>query len=416
MRTEGHSALFVMTVPAHGDSGPVAYWIVAASLAAAAQRVIGDALILSPEGTFSPEEASRRGSRPSLAPRVQRRWRDAVPPSVEMAIKDVREVARARRLRRTLLGSVPDPQGVEFVWQYHAPFHRAGFELARRLSVPLVLHVDAPQVWESRRWGVRRLGWGGMLEAFGERPQFREADIVACPSDEIAEATRERGADPDRILVTPNGVDTDAFRPEILENGVRRRLGLEGRTVVGWAGSFRPYHGLSLLVETVAGLQRTHPGIALLLVGDGQERPRLEALVRERGMRDVVITGTVPHTDVPAMIGAMDIAVLPAENDRDFHYSPIKLREYMACGKAIVAPRLGEVARLVRDGRQALLVPAGDGTALTRALECLATDRALRESLGAAARAKAIDELSWDRQLERIRTALGRRAAASARA
>jgi len=413
MRTEDRRALFVMTVPSSGDSGPIAHWIIAASWAAAARRVLGEAWVLSPEGVFSPEEASRQGSRSALAPRAPRWWRGAIPPSVEIAIKDARELARARRLRRNLAGSLPGSHEVEFVWQYHAPFHWAGFEIARRLKRPLILHVDAPQVWESRRWGVRRPGWGRLLEASGERPQFRAADLVVCPSEEIAEATRRRGADPGRILVTPNGVDTTVFRPNGSRDGVRDRLGLGDRTIVGWVGSFRPFHGLSLLVETVAGLQRSHAGIALLLVGDGQERPRLEAIVRERRMRDVVITGTVTHEEVSSMIGAMDIAVLPAERDRDFHYSPIKLREYMACGKAIVASHLGEIGGLLSDGLDALLVPAGDGDALTRAIERLANDSVLRQKLGAAARAKAVDELSWDRQLNRVRLALDQRSGSS---
>src|SRR5439155_13245996 len=119
--------------------------------------------------------------------------------------------------------------------------------------------------------------------------------------------------------------------------------------------------------DALARRRRVLPGVVLLLGGDGPERARVEALCRRLGV-DAVFTGTVSHVDVPAYIAAMDAAVLHA-GATPFHYSPLKLWEYMACGKAVVAPRVGQLDELLTDGSEALLVPPEDPSAMAVALQ-----------------------------------------------
>jgi glycosyltransferase involved in cell wall biosynthesis len=104
----------------------------------------------------------------------------------------------------------------------------------------------------------------------------------------------------------------------------------------------------------------------------------------------------------------MDVALVLDRGDRDFHYSPLKLKEYMACGKAVVGPEVGELARDVKDGVEGFLVRPGDAESLAGAIEHLHRDPEHRRELGLAAREKAVREWTWDRQLSRVLDALDR--------
>jgi glycosyltransferase involved in cell wall biosynthesis len=379
------TAIFVMPAPATGDSGPVASWISIAQWADAARRVYGDARIVTPEGVLSPEEVLVSGSSPSLKPKHHSPLRRRVPVLVETAAK----------------GEVP-LDDVPLVWQYHYAFQNAGFDLARKLDVPIVLRVNAPQVWEARQWGVRRPLWGPAVERFGETPQFRSADVLACVSEEIAHVVQNRFGRKDGVLVVPNGVDAERFSPAISGESVRSKYDLQDKFVVGWTGSFRPFHGVDLALEAVAKLGHEIPELTLLLVGDGQTRRRTEELARSLGLRNVVFTGTVPFDEMAAHVAAMDLVLLPARKDPAFHYSPVKLWEYMAAAKPIVAAEVGQVATVLENSATGCLVTPGDVSDLVESIRELHDDPDRRRRLGAGARAKVLAEWTWDRQFQRV--------------
>jgi glycosyltransferase involved in cell wall biosynthesis len=297
-----------------------------------------------------------------------------------------------------------------FVWSYHEIFPSAGIELARRLRKPLVQFVDAPQIWEGRGWGVKRPGWGWLLERLAERPQLRQADVVACVSEEVARAVAQLGVPERRLLITPNGVDLERFSPRTSGREVRARLGLEERFVLGWAGSFRPFHGLSMAVEAAGCLRSSIPDLALLLIGDGHQRRSVEARAGSAGV-PLVITGTVPYDEMPAHVAAIDVPLVLDEGHWSYHYSPLKLREYMASGKPTVAARSGEVGRVVTDGIDGLLVDAGNVSAVADAVRRIHDEPGLRQALGRAARRTAVAKWSWDTQLDRLCAALEARRA-----
>ena len=124
-----------------------------------------------------------------------------------------------------------------------------------------------------------------------------------------------------------------------------------------------------------------------MLVGDGAERPRMADLAARLGIGDaVVFTGAVGHREIPQFVGAMDIGLVLANADEDFHYSPLKMREYMAAAVPVVAPRLGEIPRTLTDGADGLLYEAGDAAGLAAHLVRLHDDPALRERIGRAGR------------------------------
>ena len=390
----GRGAILVLPTVAAGQQGPVAAWVSAAGWASGLRHLLGQVWIVTPEGPMDPDALRRRAAVVTLAaPAGPRRYR-WVPLAGKTALKDIREWRRARAFRVDDAGPWRGAD-IACVWQRHELFHTAGPRLARALGVPSVVFVPAPLVWQAREWGVRRPGWGTWIERAGERGPLRSADVVACGTEAVAEQVRRIGVDPERIVVTPTGADLDLFRSRPDRDRARRRLGLEGRFVVGWVGSFRRFHALEHAVEAMAGLE----GATLLLVGDGPERAQVERRARELGV-EVKCTGTVPHDDIPEHLAAMDVGLIVAAEGGPFHYSPLKLAEYLAAGLAVVAPRAGALPAQLHDGVDAILVDPGRPEQLAGALRRLRDDPGLREQLGEAASAAATARWSWDRSVE----------------
>lgn len=393
-------AIFVLPSTTSGQQGPVASWVSTAGWARAARRVLGDVWIVTPAGLVDPDEARRRASHPRLSTVATPSWRRRMPTAAKIAAKDLRQWKRAQSFSVDPAGPWHD-HDIRFVWQRHDLFQMAGLRLARDLGVPSVVFVPATLVWESSQWQVRRPGWAAMLERFGESPALRSADLVACGSDVVAEQVHRLGVRDERILITPTGVDLTLFSPPSGASAKREELGLLDRFVVGWVGSFRRFHALEQAVDAVARMENA----VLLMVGDGPERARIRRLARDRGVT-AKFTGTVPHADLPEYLGAMDVALVLASPGQVFHYSPLKLAEYLAAGLPVVAPRVAQLADRLTDDVDAMLVPPGDAQALANSLQQLQDDFALRERLGKAARSAAEARWSWDHEVRRILASL----------
>ena len=146
------------------------------------------------------------------------------------------------------------------------------------------------------------------------------------------------------------------------------------------------------------------PGATLLMVGDGPERAHIEQAAVSLGVK-AVFTGMVAHHDLPRLLAAMDLAVVLGRVGEPFHYSPLKLAEYLAAGLPVVAPAVPQLTdRLVPD-RDAVFFPLGDVDGLADTLRRLATDPARLAGLAARAREIAVD-WSWDVQVRRLLAAL----------
>ena len=396
------AAIFVVAGSPTEQQGPVASLLSTAGWAGAGARVVGQSWVVTPAGVMSPAEARRRGSDPGLHSPDRTSLRRVAPGLLKTAVKDLRQWRRRGRFRIDPGGPWAETD-VVFVWQRHELFQRAGLRLASHLGVPSVLFVPATVVWEAEHWGIKRPGWERWLEAHGEAPALRAADVVACGTPEVAEQARRLGVSEARLLITSTGVDLEVFDQWSDPERLRGQLGLRDRFVVGWSGSFRRFHALEQAVEAVAHLD----GATLLLVGDGPERARIEQLARNRQV-PIVCTGTVPQSELPAYLRAMDAALVLAPEGVPFHYSPLKLAEYLAAAVPVVAPAVGQLSGRLTDGVDALLVPPHDTPALVAALQRLQRDADERARIGRAGHQVASATWSWDQQVRRVLAALPR--------
>ena len=400
-------AVFVLPTSTSGQQGPVAALVSTAGWASATRRVLGESWIVTPSGVVTASEARGRASAPSLASSTTPGVRSLVPVVAKTAAKDLRELRRARAFHVAPAGPWQG-HDLAFVWQRHELFHTAGLQLASALRVPSVVFVPATLVWQARQWGVRRPGWSHLVERFGERAPLRAANVVACGTQTVADEVVRIGVDEDRIVITPTGVDPELFTPAASGAAVRARFGIEQRFVVGWIGSFRRFHALDQAIAALTDAE----GVTLMLVGDGPERRRIEESARAAGV-DVVCTGTVDHHEMQSYLAAMDVAVVLAAPGDAFHYSPLKLAEYLAAGVPVVAARAGVLPEQLCDGIDSVLVPPGDTVALRSALLRLRDDPGERVRLGRAGRAAALERWSWDRSVQRVVDHLAERPAAA---
>jgi phosphatidylinositol alpha-1,6-mannosyltransferase len=201
-------------------------------------------------------------------------------------------------------------------------------------------------------------------------------------------------------------VDADVFTPAADGGAVRERYRLVGRPVVVCVSRLMPRKGQDTLIEAWPAVRAAVPGAALLLVGGGPSRSRLEKAVDAAGLRaDVVLTGSVPWEQLPAHYAAGDVFAMPCRTRNrglDVEGLGIVYLEASATGLPVVAGDSGGAPDAVLEGETGFVVPGGDADTLTTRLVALLTDPELRRRLGARGRAWVSEEWRWDTVAERL--------------
>jgi glycosyltransferase involved in cell wall biosynthesis len=255
----------------------------------------------------------------------------------------------------------------------------AGIFLAKLTRTPLLLEVNAPLAQERARFdGIGFNALATRLESW----VWRQADHVLPVSAVLAAHLAEAGVDPQRITVIPNAIDTDVY-DGIDAEAAKRALGLSGKIVLGFSGFMREWHGLDALMD-VLSQPDLPPELHVLFVGDGPARAGMEQKAAALGIADrMTFTGVVPRDRIAQYIAAFDIALQPQAVG---YASPLKLFEYMAAGKAIVAPSQPNIRELLAAEESALLFDPDQKDAMLATLLRLVRDARLRRRLGQAAR------------------------------
>jgi len=309
--------------------------------------------------------------------------------------------ATARRIDELCDAFRPD------VLQAHSPVLNAlpALWIGRKRRLPVIYEVRA--LWEdaavdhgktteeSVRYRTSRA-----LENFA----LRRADHITTICEGLRAEILSRGIASDRVTVIPNAVDGNELRVETMNDPVlRAQFGLEGKMVLGFAGSFYAYEGLDLLIDAIAMLAPRNPKLRVLLVGDGPQARNLKAMVTERGLQSrVFFTGSVPHGDVRRYYGLIDVLIYPRHRMRLTEIvTPLKPLEAMAYGRIFLASDVGGHRELVRDGETGFLFPAGDAMALAHAVEKILAEPALWPRVREQARRFVEKERTWSRSVAR---------------
>jgi len=244
-----------------------------------------------------------------------------------------------------------------------------------------------------------------LLERY-ERLNLDAAARIFVVSDVERRNLEARGVRAEKILVNPNGVDVERFRPGVGGAETRRELGIDDDEVLtGFVGTFGPWHGVEKLAAAIKSIPENQRA-RFLMVGTGSLRADVEQqLEAETKAGRVIFTGAVGHDRVPQLLDACDVLVaphVPLADGSEFFGSPTKIFEYMAMGKGIVASRLGQIGEVLVDEETALLVGPGNVDELRAAIVKLVEDQTLRERLGLRAREVAEREYTWEHNARRV--------------
>ena len=314
--------------------------------------------------------------------------------------KDVRRILYDRYLRGKLLRTFSkSPPDLIYV---RASLHSvAPVTLAREFNRPLLVELNAPLVAENIAY---RSGGNEQLASAAERRLLSAADAVLVVSDYLVDHAIGCGSHPDRVHVLPNGVDPELFNPAPADPEVRAQLGIGDGPVLGFVGGLRQWHGVEILPDLLQRLVGKYPQAQLVIVGSGPLERTLRQRIEELGLsRNALFTGMIDHQRVAAAIRQFDIALAPyPELDHKFYFSPLKLFEYMACGRAVVAADVGQICEIVVHGESGLLYPPGDLERLVEHCDLLLSEQSSREAIGEAAAGQILSKYTWDGNASRV--------------
>jgi glycosyltransferase involved in cell wall biosynthesis len=273
----------------------------------------------------------------------------------------------------------------------------AGVLLRKVTKIPLILEVNAPLARERKNFG----GVGfARFAAAGERWIWRNADVVLPVTAVLAAEISKAGVASTRLVVTPNAIDPGKFDPAYNTVGAREEFSLSGKIVLGFVGFVRDWHGLDQVIDMMARPDlpaNTH----LMIVGEGPALPDLKSKAKQLGVEDrVTFAGLIGRSKIAQTVAAFDIALIPKCVE---YCSPLKLFEYMAAGKAIVAPDQENIREILTSGTSALLFHVNSPGAMADGIVQLVRDAALREKLGREAQALITRRgYTWRANAERV--------------
>lgn len=315
-----------------------------------------------------------------------------------------------------------------FIYQRHGRNSISGVLISRITGIPLALEMNAVLSYESGKWS----GTGPVMRMFisiYENICIKHVHQIFTVSELLRKDMVRIGASPEKVVVNPNGVDVNIFHSRCGGDEIRKKQGLKNNVVVGFCGSFYPWHGIDLLAEVIKRTISTDKNISYLLVGDGPEMEKLKCIesrsedscgelnesnnkdsISDNGIKQfpdntswkqIIFTGRVNPDEVPAYLDACDILLLTIS--KGFEYSsPIKLFEYMAMGKAIICPDVGQMGEILDDGVDAVLIQTENVASFCEAIDDLVENKQKRGNLGIAARKKAVEKYTWKANVERV--------------
>lgn len=271
-----------------------------------------------------------------------------------------------------------------------------GFLVSRVWKSTFVFNVA--DLWPDcvQQLGLMRDGISLRAARALERWTYRRADYVNAVTERMKQILlTEKGLPPEKLLFLPNGVDTEMFCDRSPDVDLARSLGLEGKSVVLYAGNHGYIAGLEVALEAAKLVERM-PDIHFLFVGGGSEKARLLGLARELNLKNATFLDPVPVEELPRYMSIANCCLVTLRDCRLSEMArPAKTFAMMASGKPIVLSAAGESTQIVRDAEGGMIVPPGDPEAIAKAIIELNCNPTLARSLGVNARAYMRANFRW---------------------
>jgi glycosyltransferase involved in cell wall biosynthesis len=287
---------------------------------------------------------------------------------------------------------------VDWVYERFASFQALGRTFQRH-GTPWILETQGPFYEEAKH--DRRSVALARLARRHELTAYRECDVLVCVSYALRSLLlREAGLAPHKVIVVPNGVDPHLFVPR---DPARRT---DPRTLaIAYTGSLTAWQSLDVLLRAMGVLASEGVPLSLRVIGDGAMREEWETLARDLGLADRVrFLGKLPHAQVPDILAAADLGFAGHGRNRlgVLYHSPLKIYEYLAMAKPVVASASEDALTAVRDGENGFVYEPGDPADLARALRRAWSRRDHLLAMGARAREEVLARHTWRHRAEHL--------------
>ncbi|NIU86108.1 MAG: glycosyltransferase [Nitrosopumilaceae archaeon] len=298
-------------------------------------------------------------------------------------------------INRSLLALISNSRKYDFIYERYSLWSHSAIDFAKDNNIPSVLEINAPLIDEEKKY--RKMVNEQEATSIA-RKNFSNSSLITVVSEPIKKYVSSFVDDSSHIYVMPNGVNTEKFRnsykPEIDQ--------LENKFVIGFVGSLKKWHGVSLLIDSFYKFLDKNPDSILLIVGDSKEKENLVNQIECLGIQDsVIMTGAVAHSQIPGYLASMDIAAAPYLDDENFYFSPLKIYEYMAAGVAVLASDVKQIRTIITDMENGKLFSSGDQDSLCENLQYLKDNKEMAKKIGNAGK-KCVENNSWDNIANKI--------------
>jgi glycosyltransferase involved in cell wall biosynthesis len=266
--------------------------------------------------------------------------------------------------------------------------------LSKLLKIPCVVEINGLGIDELKLSNASKL----IIQIYKvvEKLNYKHAEKIVAVTQGVKEGIKELYNVPDeKVVVVENGANTDLLRPMDITKARKELKFDQDANYVCFVGALYPWQGVEYLIRSAPLILKKHPKTKFLIVGDGMMKEELINLAEKTGVSDkFIFTGAVPYEEVPKYINASDVCVV---YKRPFKsgYSPLKLYEYMACGKPVVASRISGF-EILEEQNAGILVEPEKTEELAKAIIKLLKDEKLREEMGKNGREYVVTNHSWE--------------------
>ncbi len=280
--------------------------------------------------------------------------------------------------------------------------------LAVFLRIPLVVEVNGLILFESK---LKKGNKKGLLERIGfffksvNEKMIIHADHIIAVTEDIKKYLEKKYSIPSKkITVIQNGANVDLYKP-MNKDEVIKEFNFERKySYVGFIGSFKNWHGINDLVKSVPLILRKKKDVKFVLVGDGELKREIIQMVKELKIdQNFIFLDRISYEKVPTIINIFDVCVILKH--REISGSPLKLWEYLACGKPVVATNTNDF-RVLEDANAGILVDPEKPQEVAKAIITLLNNKKLRTEMGRNGRKFMVENRSWESVAREINTVI----------
>lgn len=303
------------------------------------------------------------------------------------SVSEIKDILHDRKIYKKVL---VDCQSYDLVWERSSRLHYSGLKFAKKNKIPYVLE------WKDHLVDYRfsLFKWFALII---ERKKVNEADYIVVESNILKQNLIDQGVDETKVYVALNAVDSSDFKPnkQLGEKFKKTNAIPIDNIIVGYLGSYAFYHNAILFVEAAIRILKNKKNVTFLMVGNGKDYEACKLLASRADIlnKGLLMLPGVPKDEVPAILSAIDISILPGSTDI---ICPIKIMEYMASETAVVAPDYICNREVLKDDYGLLFEP-NNCSSLANKVEYLINNESDRRHLSLNARKYVENELTWEK-------------------